>query len=102
MNRRSLTAALASVALGLTVALMPAASASAAGNGSLTIYNTCGQNATVWIYYSGGSQYGGASIVAGGHVTFSLAPGKYGVTTSPKMTYWTVRSGQGWAVRLCY
>ena len=101
MKRRSVTAALATAVLALSVALIPAASASAAGNGSITVYNTCGHSAAVSIYSSVGTLKYGTTLAAGAHRAFILAPGTYAVTTSPTITERTVRSGQGWAVRLC-
>ena len=100
MNRRSLTSALAAVVLGLSVALVPAASASAAGNGSITVHNNCGRTES-FTYYRSGQLQGGGQMPASGRISLSLAPGTYVVTTIPRYTTVTVRSGQGWAVRLC-
>ena len=97
---RRLTAALATAALGLSLALQPTASATAA-TGSVTVHNTCGHRATVSIY-RGSQQIGTASIAAGGRQSWVLTAGyTYGITTSPTMTYITVRERVGQAVRLC-
>ena len=101
MKRRSLTAAFATIMLGLSIALLPAASASAAGgSASITVYNNCGQTESFLIYRSGAVAKGG-QMSAGGHITFSLAPGTYVVATKPRYTTVTVSAGQGRALRLC-
>jgi hypothetical protein len=101
MKRRSVTAGLAAVVLALSVALIPAASASAAANGYITVYNNCNQRGIVFVTSESGAVVASSTLFFAAKVTFSLPPGRYGVTTLPNFSYLTVRSSQGWGVRLC-
>ena len=99
MSTRRLTALLAAAALGLSLAVVPAASASAAAG--VIVHNTCGHRATVQIYL-GSHQVASSSIPAGGSQSFQLTVGNtYGITTSPTMWTVTVRDRILQGVKLC-
>ena len=100
MKRRSVTAGLAAIVLGLTVALVPAASASAVSYGSITVYNNCGASRWATIYV-GTTWWADAIIQPGDRRIFTLTPGTYRVGTYPTTISVTVRANQGFAVRLC-
>ena len=101
-TRKSALAAASAVALAAIAAIVPMSSASAAGNGQISIINNCGYPAYEHLYNSSGYLLLGGTAGTGETVTYYPSAGETWRVETPGGTHYVyVYEDRGYGMHAC-